>query len=460
MFDFLIADQDGPTCPILPLTKDAFGEWLHTQPARVQNWATSQDFKGKAHEVLLIPGEDGALERAVLGLGDKNTGTSPWAFAALPQKLPAGDYQFEGNDTDNTAQLIGWALGAYSFDRYKESAKQKKCRLLVANFDNLAHAMAAAEAHCLVRDLVNTPANDLGPAELAETAHALAERFDATCTEIIGDDLLAQNFPAIYEVGKGSDRAPRLIDIQWGNESDPKVTLVGKGVVFDTGGYNLKPTNAMALMKKDMGGAAHVLGLALMVMDANLPVRLRVLIPAVENSVSGKAFRPSDVINTHKGLTVEIGNTDAEGRLVLCDALSLANEEEPDLMLDFATLTGAARVALGPDIAPFFTDGEDIASDLKAAGAKTSDPLWRLPLWDDYESNLDSKVADLSNDGGGFAGATMAGLYLRRFVAAPEKWVHFDVYAWNPKARPGRPVGGEAMALRASFELIRSRFSA
>ncbi|MDA0338802.1 MAG: leucyl aminopeptidase family protein [Proteobacteria bacterium] len=459
MFDFLITNQDGPTCPILPLTKDAFSEWLSAQPTRVQNWANSQDFKGKAHEVLVIPGEDGNLERAVLGLGDKNTGTSPWAFAGLPKKLPEGDFHIEGDDIDGSALLIGWVLGAYAFDRYKESTNQKNCRLRIPDLAKLAHAKAAAEAHCLVRDLVNTPANDLGPAELADAARALADRFGATCTEIIGEDLLAQNLPAIYEVGKGSDRAPRLIDIHWGSEQDPKVTLVGKGVVFDTGGYNLKPTNGMALMKKDMGGAAHVLGLALMVMEANLRVRLRVLIPAVENSVSGKAFRPSDVINTHKGLTVEIGNTDAEGRLVLCDALSLASEEEPELMLDFATLTGAARVALGPDVAPFFTDGEDIAAGLEAAAAKTSDPLWRLPLWNDYESNLDSKVADLSNDGGGFAGATIAGLYLRRFVAAPEKWVHFDVYAWNPNARPGRPVGGEATGLRASFELIRSRFS-
>jgi leucyl aminopeptidase len=317
---------------------------------------------------------------------------------------------------------------------------------------------SAAEAVYLVRDLVNTPSNDMGPAELAAAGKKLAGSFKGSTSVIIGEDLLKKNYPAIHAVGKGSPRAPRFVDIRWGNKKNPKVTLVGKGVCFDTGGLDIKPGNAMALMKKDMGGAAHVLGLARMIMAHNLPVNLRVLIPAVENSTDGNSYRPGDIIQTRKGLTIEIGDTDAEGRLVLADALAEACRDNPALIIDYATLTGAARVALGPDLPAMFTNNDRIAVELIDASMEVEDPLWRLPLWQPYKDNLASKIADSNNIGGSFAGAITAALFLEKFIERGIPWVHIDTYAWNNGNKPGRPEGGEALGMRAGFELIKKRF--
>jgi leucyl aminopeptidase len=313
----------------------------------------------------------------------------------------------------------------------------------------------------IARDLINTPANDLGPEELAAAAITLFGTYGGSSRVIEGEALLAENFPMVHAVGRASSRAPRLVDAHWGDASDPKVTLVGKGVVFDTGGLDIKPSSAMTLMKKDMGGAANVLALAAMIMDAELPVRLRVIIPAVENAISGSAFRPGDVLASRKGISVEIGNTDAEGRLILADALALADEEAPDLLIDMATLTGAARVALGPDLPPFYTDDEGFAADLATHAEAVNDPLWRLPLWRPYESYLDSKIADINHintSGAGFAGSVTAALFLARFVEKAATWAHFDIYGWNPADRPGRPAGGEAQAARALFALLQARY--
>jgi leucyl aminopeptidase len=317
-----------------------------------------------------------------------------------------------------------------------------------------------AEAAALARDLINTPSNDMGPEELAEAAQQLSKRFGASFNCIIGDDLVRQNFPLIHAVGMASTRAPRLIDMVWGDPAHPKVTLVGKGVCFDTGGLDLKPSSGMLIMKKDMGGAANVLALALMVMDAKLKVRLRVLIPAVENAVAGNAFRPLDIFPSRKGPTVEIGNTDAEGRLVLADALALADEEKPDLLIDLGTLTGAARVALGPELPPFYTDDESLAQDLAMSAKRENDPLWRLPLWPPYDSWLDSKVADTNNaPSGGFAGSIICALFLQRFVEAAKSWLHVDIYGWTPSAKPARPEGGECQAARAIYKLLSDRYA-
>ncbi|MFH1556133.1 MAG: leucyl aminopeptidase family protein, partial [Pseudomonadota bacterium] len=334
-------------------------------------------------------------------------------------------------------------------------------RLKLGAGDDAAALARTFEAVRLVRDLVNTPANDLGPAELEDAARRLAARHGASFRSIVGADLLARNFPLIHTVGRAATRAPRLLDLAWGPEDAPKVTLVGKGVCFDTGGLDIKPSSGMLIMKKDMGGAATALGLAHLIMSRGLKVRLRVLIPAVENAIAGDAFRPGDIFSSRKGLTVEIGNTDAEGRLVLADALSLADEDSPDLLVDFATLTGAARVALGPHLPPAYTDDEALAADLARHAQAQADPLWRLPLWRPYAAMIDSKVADINNAGaGGFAGSITAALFLARFVETAKSWLHLDIYAWNPSARPGRPEGGEAQTIRALDALIAERYGA
>ena len=463
VFDFLTDNRPGDTIAITALTEAALPDWLDAQPAAVRKWAELQGFKAKKAQIVSLPGADGGVGRVLLGLGNANGPLSPWTFVGLPATLPHGNYAFDGvpDAAFATMAALGWALGTYRFERYKLAegeAPKPHPHLAIPDGCDRAYVEAAARATFLVRDLINTPPNDMGPADLEREAFDLAARLGAEATSVIGEDLVDANFPAIYAVGKGSERAPRLIDLRWGDPSHPKVTLVGKGVCFDTGGYDLKPSSGMALMKKDMGGAAHVLGLAHMIVSLNVPVRLRVLVAAVENSVSGNAFRPSDVIDTHKGLTVEIGNTDAEGRLILADALSLASEESPELIVDFATLTGAARSALGPELPPYFTDGEDLAAAFADAAATTADPVWRLPLWPAYADNLKSNIADLRNDGGPFAGAVVAALFLKRFVSRPERWIHLDIYAWNPEKRAGRPIGGEAMAMRATFDMIRTRF--
>ncbi len=404
MSDFLTG-RSGSAIPLTAVTSGEYGAWLEAQPARVRTWLEASAFKGKAGSMVRIPDEALGVSQVVVGVEDPE---SPWGYGDLPAHAA-------------TQAAIGWGLGTYAFDRYKQRDKAFATLVWPEQADR-DHALRTIEAVFLARDLINTPANDLGPAELEDAARALAKKHKAKINTIVGDDLLKQNYPTIHMVGRGSVRAPRLIDIRWGKAGAPRVTLVGKGVCFDTGGYDLKPSSGMLNMKKDMGGAANILGLAHMVMAAKLPVRLRVLIPAVENSVSGNAMRPRDIVKTRKGITVEIGNTDAEGRLVLCDPLADADDEKPDL--------------------------------------READPMWRLPLWDGYRKNLDSDIADMNNvSEGGFGGAITAALYLQAFVSKETKWAHVDMFAWNQGNRPGRPKGGEAQFIRAAFGYLRERYA-
>ncbi len=420
-------------------------------------WAQANGFSGEAGRTLLLPGTDGAVSAALLGIGN-DTDTSPLLAGALAKSLPAGDWHLAGKFPDPDLTLLGLILGSYAFTRYGKNSGAK-VRVASPSGVDLARLHRIAEGVFLTRDLVNTPTSDMGPDELERSVRRLAKKHKAKVTVVSGDDLIARNFPMIHAVGRASDKAPRLIDMVWGEKAAPKVTLVGKGVCFDTGGLDIKPASGMLLMKKDMGGAANVLGLASMIMSAGLKVRLRVLIPAVENAIAGNAFRPGDVLMSRKGLSVEIGNTDAEGRLVLADALALADEEEPQLLIDMATLTGAARVALGPDLPPFYTDDELLASELAVSATECEDPLWRMPLWRPYAANLASKIADMNNvTSDGFAGSITAALFLKRFVERTSAWAHFDIFAWNPKDRPHAPSGGEAQAIRALERLISRRF--
>lgn len=450
---------DARTIPIIPIETAVFSAWLKKQPAAMKRWVESAGFKAEAGDVSLVAGKDSGLSVVLLGVEDHQ---GLWAYAALPEKLPEGRYRIDAvlEKEGATNAAIGWALGCYRFDRYKSKKTAKKWPGLVwpHNCDKGA-VRRTADATALVRDLINTPAEDMGPAELATAARRVARAHKARARVVVGDALLKQNYPTIHAVGRASANAPRLIDLTWGRRDAPKVTLVGKGVCFDTGGLDLKSASGMLRMKKDMGGAAHVLGLAHMIMDAGLDVRLRVMIGAVENSVSGNAYRPADVIRTRKGITVEIGNTDAEGRLVMCDALSEANDEKPAMIADFATLTGAARVAVGTELSALFCNDDTLANDLFRAGENVADPIWRLPLWRPYRRLLDSKVADINNvSAGGVAGAITAALYLEEFVSRTTPWAHFDIMAWNTGDRPGRPVGGEAMGMRALYAVIEQRF--
>ncbi|MEI8395279.1 MAG: leucyl aminopeptidase family protein [Rhodospirillaceae bacterium] len=453
----LRARSGAETLPLTPLTKARLNGFLSDCPPEVAARVTSTAFTAEPGQVCLISGVDGRLAGVLAGVSAIDDHK---AYIGLPTLLPPGSYRLDAELSPVAADraALGWALGSYTFTRYRKA--EKTLPILVwpkgANRPNIERAAGAAY---YVRDLINTPAGDMGPAELAESARILAEEFEAKLKLTVGAELLAQNYPAIHAVGRASPREPRLIDLSWGRRSDPKVTLVGKGVCFDTGGLDLKSSSTMLLMKKDMGGAAHVLGLARMIMMAGLPVRLRVLIPAVDNAVSGDALRPLDVIATRKGLSVEIGNTDAEGRLVLADALAEADRDKPEILIDFATLTGAARVALGPELPALFCNCDTLATELLKAAEETADPMWRLPLWQPYRSGLDSKVADLNNVAShGHAGAILAGLFLERFVSAETPWVHLDIMAWNGSAKPGRPEGGEAMGLRAVYALIEHRF--
>ncbi len=438
--------------PIRPVTKREFAAWRDRQPKPLRHWIESAAFKPKPGRHLPLPGADGGLGGVLLGV---EAGPDIWSYGDLPSVLPAGDYRIDAPLDGEAASraALGWALGSYTFGRYKAS-RPAGARLVWPLAADRAAVARTATAVGLVRDLINTPAEDMGPAELAAAAGAVAKAHGARVRVIVGDALLRRNYPTIHAVGRASSRAPRLVDLRWGTRG-PRVTLVGKGVCFDSGGLDLKSAEGMSLMKKDMGGAAHVLGLGQMVMAAKLPVRLRVLIPAVENSVSGNALRPRDVIRTRKGLTVEIGNTDAEGRLILCDALAEADSERPDLLIDCATLTGAARVALGPDLPALFCNDDGLAERLLQHGRAVGDPLWRLPLHKPYRQMLESKVADLNNiSAGSFAGAITAALYLAEFVEPGTPWLHIDMMAWNPRNRPGRPEGGEATALRALYALV------
>jgi leucyl aminopeptidase len=412
-------------------------------------------FEPKPGRHLILP-SGGAL----FALESASAQRNPFLPGLLPGVIPEGLYRFANAPHDMRLAALAFALGAYRFTRYRK-ADDKTVKLVLPDGVDGDDLSRIAEGVALARDLINTPTNDLGPADLEAAARALAKRHGAKFRSIVGGALVKQNFPLIHAVGRAADagRAPRLIELRWGKANHPKITLVGKGVCFDTGGLDLKPDNAMLLMKKDMGGAATVLALSHMIMDRGLPVSLRILIPAVENAVSGDAFRPLDVYPSRKGLNVEIGNTDAEGRLILADALTFADEEKPDLLVDMGTLTGAARVALGPELPPFYTDDEALAAEVARHAAAENDPLWRLPLWRRYDGMLDSKVADLNNvASGGMAGSIVCALFLKRFVSEAKSWLHFDIYAWTPAAKPGRPEGGECQAARALYALLCARY--
>jgi leucyl aminopeptidase len=459
------------THPLLTTELDAAPIWLATEqsweevkrglPTHAARFADAQEFEPKAGRHCLLPNEDGGLLGVLFALeAGSAKRVDQFLVGKLPTLLPEGAYRFAGPLSDPSLATLAWLLGGYTFTRYGKKAR-KPVRLVAPEGVDAAEIAAIAEAVAMGRDLVNTPANDLGPDGLEAAARRLADKHAADIEVIAGDDLLKRNFPMIHAVGRASATPPRLIDLQWGAPDGPRVTIVGKGVTFDTGGVNIKPDAAMLLMKKDMGGAAAALALADMVMGADLPIRLRVLVPAVENMISGSSFRPGDVLQSRKGLTVEIGNTDAEGRLILADALALADEDAPELVVDFATLTGAARVALGPDLPPVYTEDEGLAADLARLAEAVNDPVWRLPLWGPYAPLLDSKIADINHiSGGPFAGSITAALFLRRFATVAKAHVHFDVYAWNPKAQPGRPEGGEVQGARLVYALLKERYGA
>ena len=448
--------------PLWLLTEAQLPQWLEQQPGALAAWVRANGFQAERSRVLALPGPSGEIAGALLGLGSlaQIQDLNLWHSAGLSERMPAQAYHLATPLPPQAATrfLLGWQMGAYRFARYRpSSAPLERATLIPPAQVDLAYVEAAVAATTLARDLINTPASDLGPEELAAAASGLAGRFGARCEILQGDAL--QSYPLLKAVGAGSPRAPRLIDLRWGNAEAPRVTLVGKGVCFDTGGLDLKPSAGMLLMKKDMGGAACVLALGQMLMQMGAPVQLRVLIPAVENSIDGAAYRPGDVLRSRKGLTVEIGNTDAEGRLVLADALAAADEERPDLLVDLATLTGAARVALGPEVPAAFSPDERLLSALRTYGEQETDPVWPLPLWAGYEDDLASKVADLSNvSAAPFAGSIIGALFLKRFVTATPTWLHVDLYAWNAKERPGRPIGAEAQGVRALYRLIRERY--
>ncbi|MFC3613267.1 leucyl aminopeptidase family protein [Lutimaribacter marinistellae] len=449
------ADPSEPSLPLHVIEQDALEDWQAGQSDLVRSWIAANGFAAKLGQVLMIPGQSGSADMALAGYGSAATrARKRFCLAAAAEKLPEGAYHIASGlpEDAQSVEALGWLMTEYAFSRYKDQSPAK-ARLVAPEGIDAERVTALAEAESLIRDLVNTPAADMGPDALQEAAEALAKEFGAGCRTIIGEDLLTQNLPMIHAVGRAAESAPRLIEITHG-EAGPKLTLVGKGVCFDTGGLDLKPASAMALMKKDMGGAANVLGLARMIMATGLKVRLRVLIPAVENAVAGNAFRPGDILTSRKGLTVEINNTDAEGRLVLADALALADEDDADLVISMATLTGAARVALGPDIAPFYTDDDRAANLLSAAAARVADPVWRMPFHVPYETMIEPGIADLDNaPSGGFAGSITAALFLRRFVSnAP--YMHFDIFSWNPAKAPGRAKGGFGQGPRALLEAL------
>lgn len=442
--------------PLLPVHKTGFEQWLKELPDHHRNWVESNGFDAGPGTWIGLPGLKGKLESCAFGLADEG-----WLYqlAALPATLPPGPYRLVTSwNRDHRIQAsLGWGLASYRFNRYRKSEKQVPVLCLELDIAEVVEHMCAAQY--LVRDLVNTPTEDMGPRELADAASAESVKFDAKVEIVKGEDLLSENYPAIHAVGRASAQKPRFIKITWGNSSNPLLALVGKGVCFDTGGLDLKNAAGMLIMKKDMGGAAHVIALASLIMRYKLPVHLMLLIPAVENSVAGNAYRPGDVINTRKGLTVEIGNTDAEGRVVLADGLAYACEHKPDLVIDFATLTGAARTALGTDLPPIFSNRPKIANAIMSAGERVEDPLWVMPLYQPYKTLLKSEIAHLNNTAStSYGGCITAALFLEHFVEPEIPWVHIDTYAWNQSARPGRPAGGEALGLRAVFNYIRERY--
>jgi leucyl aminopeptidase len=449
--------------PLWLVGESMWSKWLAGAGKEATAWLSAHGFQAERARAATVPNGTGGIAAAVVGLGSISDAAqvSLWDGAAAAERLPAGAYELAAALPPQAATqfALGWLLGGYRYNRFRSQPKPlPAAHLVVPDGADVAYARAAAEAIGWARDLVNTPANELGPAELAAAAQSLAQQFGGQCTVCEGD-ALRKHYPLVAAVGQGSERAPRLIDCRWPKPGAPRVTLVGKGVCFDSGGLDLKPSAGMLLMKKDMGGAACALGLARLLLAMNAPVELRLLVPAVENSVGGAAFRPGDVWTSRKGLTVEIGNTDAEGRLVLADALTDADAERPDLLIDLATLTGAARTALGPDLPALFASNNALADAARAAGEAVCDPLWPMPMWSGYDDELSSRVADLNNvSQGAFAGAIIAALFLKRFVTSTTDWLHVDLYAWNPKDRPGRPLGAEAQGLRALYALIRKKF--
>ncbi len=453
----LFASAGAQAVPILFVTAANFAEATSILDAREQAFVQAAGFEPKAGKHLIVPDAEGKLAGVLFGLEDVgDPARDLFRPGALPGLLPAGVYRFANAPHDARLGALSFALGCYQFARYRK-AQERNVRLVLPEGVDGEELSRTVEAVTLARDLINTPSNDMGPAELEAAARALGQQHGAKLQVTSGEELV-NGFPLVAAVGAGSQREPRLIDLTWGKDSDPKVTLVGKGVAFDTGGLDIKPSSGMLNMKKDMGGAATALALGHMIMAAKLKVRLRVIVPAVENSISGASFRPRDIYRSRKGISVEIGNTDAEGRLILADALALASEDDPALIIDFATLTGAARVALGPDVPPFFTDDDALAAELMNAAATEFDPLWRLPLWRPYDAMLESKVADINNvSSGGHGGAITAALFLRRFVNA-RAWLHLDIFAWTPSARPGRPEGAELQSARALYALLAKRY--
>ncbi|MET0328590.1 MAG: leucyl aminopeptidase family protein [Luteimonas sp.] len=435
--------------PLHIVNRDGYGAWRDTQPAITQAWLDAQAFDGAAGTLALLPG-DGGLEGAVIGIGDA---LDPDSYAHAVYGLPEGEWRVAGTHEAAVLQL-GWGLGGYRFTRYKKAAR-KPARLAVDATD--AESLAVIAATTRVRDLVNTPTEHMGPEQMEAVVRDIAAAHGATFDSIVGDALLERNFPAIHAVGRASHRAPRLLHLTWGDAAHPHVAIVGKGVCFDTGGLDIKPADGMRNMKKDMGGAAHAIALAELVMTRKLPLRITLLVPAVENAIGPDAFRPGEVIDTRKGISIEIDNTDAEGRLVLCDALTFAGEQSPDAILDFATLTGAARIALGPDLPALFANDDALANAWIAGGEATRDPVWRMPLWRPYLRYLTSGIADLANAGSRMAGSVTAALYLERFVPDGMPWAHLDTYAWNDSSRAGHPQGGEALGLRAAYALLKAR---
>ena len=467
-----IAD-DRSSIALVPVSKSGLENFLAGQSKFISNWVSNNKFTAKPHSFCIVPDETGNTSAVLFGLDEqsenntKNTAINTdsaaiWAISSLSKKLPIAAYHLEC-DWDEQTQLqamIGWGLGAYSFDFFKKDfLDQKPKALLKVNKNQLDEINAYVDAFTLVRDLVNTPANHMMPEDLSDLAQELAQQHQAQFSEVVGEKLLEENFPAIHAVGRASDHPPRLIKLEWGDKKHPLVSLIGKGVCFDTGGLDLKPSKFMRNMKKDMGGSAHVLGLAHLIMSQNLPIRIQVLIAAADNAISGDAFRPGDIIDTRAHKTVEIDNTDAEGRLVLCDALTLAGESQPDLMLDFATLTGAARVAVGTEIPALFSNSNSLSQEIQNAAENTGEMVWPLPLHQGYRHELDSPVADIVNSSpNGYGGAITAALYLNEFVDNKTPWAHFDVMAWNTRERPGRPKGGEAMGLLVAFKFLQQRY--
>ena len=460
MTEVVVDHAQGAVVPVHALRDSELAAFLEGRQAFVKAFAELSEFKAKAGQVLVVPDSAGGIDCVLLGLGAAGDAQG---FRVLGARLPAGDYRIASAPAEIAPDQIAlaFALGSYRFDRYKKKG-EKHPRLVAGDGVDVAQVRSIAHACALARDMVNTPASDMGPLQIETIAREIAEQYGAGITVVTGEGLLEANYPAVHAVGRAAvpERAPRMIEITWGQEGHPLIALVGKGVVFDTGGLDIKPSAGMRNMKKDMGGAAHALALGRMIMAAGLPVRLAILLPVVENAISGDAMRPGDVLDSRKGLTIEVGNTDAEGRLILADALTRAGELEPALTIDLATLTGAARMALGPQLPPYYTDDEELAAQIEAAAAAVADPLWRMPLWKGYVDSLDSDVADMKNDSDAWAqaGSVTAALFLQKF-APSGPWVHLDIFAWNPRGRPGWPSGGEAQSIRALFAMIAGRFS-